>query len=290
MQQVRGNLADSYGPLLYAATLNGTEMLSYPTHKLVGTLSPPDELGSGCVDSTNGNVLFVVGHLLLEYTFGQSQPTEEIHLSASASAETCAVDPLTGDLAVVFLYNGGSGYVGIFTNLSGEPSTYTVPGMGYYAYCGYDNKGDLFVDGQTQGTSNETLLGELTSGSQSFNTVALPEQVRANLGGSVQWDGTSITVQGDDPLEIYRLAIHRSKAKLVGKVTLRTGSQFAADAPAMIQGNTVTMPLASGYLGEAPDELGFWKYPKGGDPEHIWGRPIFKRGHVYQAFVNAGPQ
>lgn len=62
---------------------------------------------------------------------------------------SCAVDPNTGDLAVVNVLTTGSeaGNLEIYKNASGTPTALTCAGDVRYFFAGFDGKGDLMVAG-----------------------------------------------------------------------------------------------------------------------------------------------
>lgn len=165
-------------------------------------------------------------------------------LSDSYEVLSCAIDPKSGDLADI----DKGGFVNVYTRAQGTPKSYST-GFNPF-FCGYDDKGNLFVDG-TLGSS--IVLGELPKGGDSFKQITIP-QLNGNPG-AVQYDGTYLTVS--DTTTIHRFEITGSVATEKGKVALDAcqacwqtwigkGVVFAPD----LTGNTA-------YV---------FKYPEGGKP------------------------
>jgi hypothetical protein len=105
-----------------------------------------------------------------EFAVGGTGPIKTLSESAGEPAG-CAMDPSTGNLAVSLL---GAGDVVIFTDHAGT-GTVVADGMDSTYYDGYDNKGDLFVDGITE--SDTYGVVEMASGSSSFSPVTLSNAI-----------------------------------------------------------------------------------------------------------------
>jgi hypothetical protein len=245
--------------LIYAtAGCLGTCVFSYPGGKLVGTL----DVGFGgsyatsgdCTDA-NGNVFISNNQNIFEYAHGGAAPIATLDLPGS-NAIGCSVDPTTGNLAVVF--SGSGKNVAIFPDAMGTPALYDsdIDSM----YCGYDNAGNLFVDGL--GSENAPSLAELPSGSSEFSAISVSQSV--GLPGQIQWDGRYITYQDleHENIAVSRLDISGSNATIVSKATFdikKTAMQ------SWIYGNKIFIPYADTRIGRQ-SRVGVWKYPKGGRP------------------------
>jgi len=85
----------------------------------------------------------------------------------------CSFDPSTGNLAVAnySTYLGGSspGNVAVYPSARGDPTDYTDDELWRYFNCGYDNKGDLFLDGLDD--TQHSVFAELPKGSGTFEPV-----------------------------------------------------------------------------------------------------------------------
>jgi hypothetical protein len=177
----------------------------------------------------------------------------------------CAVNPLTGDLAVA---NGGTHPgVAVFAAGSSEAVYYSVPGIASALFCGYDTSGDLFVDGSRSGTGTGFAFAELLAGGSAFRTIKQNKKIQR--AGAVQWDGHYITV-ADAAVKkaaIYQLTISGKKATVVGSVHLN--AQFIAQT--LILESSVVGPYAL-HKGNVYSVVS-WRYPQGGKPKTLFKRP-----------------
>ena len=149
--------------------------------------------GQGCT-----NVLYGYGKKIMWNIGGPTQVTEYKvpdtpikTLSFPYSFPTSCAMNTSGDLAVGVFYESGpgGGDVVIFKNATGTGAVYSTPLDAEY-FDGYDNKGNLFADGFT--SSGNFGLVELPKGSSTFETITTSNTVQ--FPGSVQWDGTYLTV------------------------------------------------------------------------------------------------
>jgi hypothetical protein len=254
--------------LLYVTSfLNDTVYVySYPTGALVGTLTGFNWPLGECVDG-KGDV-FIVNQQssnIIEYAHGGTTPIQTLS-DTSYSPDGCSVDPLSGNLAVANAQGPGSrlfGNVAIFQNAAGNPTYYSDPNIYWYYFCGYDNNGNLFVDGNNE--SSPIPFAELPKGSSTFTDVALSKDIAH--AGAIQWDGKHLAVGygGIDHNEIYQVSISGSSGTVVGttelniprKAAITNGAQF------WVQGNVVIVPLE--VKGDRHNRVGLWSYPAGGN-------------------------
>jgi hypothetical protein len=235
----------------------GTCVLSYPGGKLVGALDAGDgyENSGDCADS-DGNVFIANDDDVLEFAHGGTKPIATLDLPGS-NAIGCSVDPTTGNLAVVF---GGSGKnVAIFPDARGTPALYDSEIDS--SYCGYDNSGNLFVDGL--GNENAFSIAELTNGGSGFSPISVSQSV--GWPGQLQWDGSYITYEGlsNSNVSISRLQISGSVATIVST------TDFDIRKNAMqswIYGSKIFIPYNNNAQAGHQKKVGVWKYPKGGKP------------------------
>jgi hypothetical protein len=178
--------------LLYISNLNGENVLvySYPQHKLVGTLTGFDQPDGVCSDK-KGDVWIVnngTAKDVVEYGHGGTKPIATLNESAELLVG-CSVDPTTGNLAVTnaSTYLDGRGSVAIFTHAKGTPTLYTDPKMYYVYFCGYDDKGNLYIDGFPYG-SYGFRFAELPKGKKTFTNITLTGGT-IKYAGNVRWDG-----------------------------------------------------------------------------------------------------
>ncbi|HEX3458937.1 MAG TPA: hypothetical protein VHR97_13390 [Candidatus Baltobacteraceae bacterium] len=214
--------------------------------------------GQGCT-----NVLYGYGKKIMWNVGGPTQITEYKvpdtpikTLSVNYSfPSSCAMNN-QGDLAVGILYGhsyGPGGQVLIFKNGSGSPTVYTTP-LDEEFFNGYDNKGNLFADGFTGDRSGFALV-ELPKGSNKFQTITTSNTVQ--FPGSVQWDGTYLTVFDQITNQFYQYTVSGSTALLKNTIQL-TGSSDCAQT-------WIVKGLV--YCGDAGNNNGeVFKYPAGGSP------------------------
>jgi hypothetical protein len=167
---------------------------------------------------------------------------------------SCAMNS-SGDLAVgVLLGNssGPGGQVVIFKNATGSGKVYNTPLNKEY-FNGYDPSGNLFADGL--GSSYNFALVELPKGSSKFVTIKTSNAPK--FPGSVQWDGTYLTVFDQTTSETYRYTVSGTTA------TLKNTVQFNG------AGDCAQTWIVKGllYCGDAGNDGGeVFKYPTGGSP------------------------
>jgi len=128
---------------------------------------------------------------------------------------SCAMNA-SGDLAVGILLGnsyGSGGQVVIFKNASGSGKVYNTPLAKEY-FDGYDPSGNLFADGFGSG-SNFTLV-ELPAGTSTFVTIKTSNS--PEFPGSVQWDGTYLTVFDQVASETYQYTVSGTTATLKNTV------------------------------------------------------------------------
>jgi hypothetical protein len=162
---------------------------------------------------------------------------------------SCAMDT-NGDLAVGNLSDGD---IVIFKNASGSGTEMTTPLSTEY-FDGYDNNGNLFFDG-FNGSSDSFELVELPKGSSTFQPITTSNSV--SFPGSVQWDGTYLTVFDQRANAMYQYTVSGTKATLKGTVSL----SGANDCAQTWIGTGVVYCADSGYGDGA-----VFKYPAGGEP------------------------
>jgi hypothetical protein len=213
--------------------------------------------GQGCT-----NVLYGYGKKTFWNVGGPTQITEYRvvkkpikTLSVSfVFPSSCAMDT-SGDLAVGILYANSSfsagGQVVIFKPGSSQGTVYNTP-LDEEFFDGYDNKGNLFADGFTGDRSGFALV-ELPVGSSKFKTITTSNSVQ--FPGSVQWDGTYVTVFDQLANAMYQYTVSGTKATLKGTVSF-TGAGDCAQTWNV--GSIV-------YCGDASNDDGeVFKYPAGG--------------------------
>jgi hypothetical protein len=118
---------------------------------------------------------------------------------------------------------------------------------------GYDPSGDLFADGFA--SSSNFALVELPKGSSKFVTIKTSNS--PEFPGSVQWDGTYLTVFDQFTSETYQYSVSGTNATLKNTVQLSGAGDCA-------QTWIVKGLLYCGDAGNGDGEV--FKYPAGGSP------------------------
>ena len=254
--------------LLHASdSANGKVLvLTYPQGKIVGTLSGFQYPLGLCSDKA-GDV-FVVdaqAQAVVEYAHGGSAPIATLNDSGNYP-DGCSVDPTTGNLAV----SGGNASVGanvaIFANATGIPTTHTLQMSGgpTFAWCTYDDRGNLFLSSSPLGFT----LFELAGGSDSFAEISFDKKISG--GPNIQWDGKYLAI-GDPygsnhtlkPATVYRVRVSGSTATVVKTIELKASKGAKNRNPGggvqfWIQGSIIVNPVTPNA------NLGLWPYPSGG--------------------------
>jgi hypothetical protein len=254
------------GDLIYVAAQVNSYVISYRTGKLLGTI---DGGAEGACSDSEGNVFLTGGAGVLEYRHGGTTPVATLNLPGNdPESGGCASDPVSGNLAVTFSTFGSGGSdenVAIFPDGQGTPTVYQ---SGIDAgFCGYDNQGNLFVDGYGGALID---LAELPSGSGSFEIISINQSIGGNPW-SIQWDGKYMTVEGisEKSVQLSRLQISGTTATIVSTTKFsRTMSKARAS---WITGSTVLVPFGNIH------GIGFWKYPNGGKAERVFSKKVFGR-------------
>lgn len=246
------------GDLLYVTsqTNNVVYMFGYPRLRLAGLLGRYRwrQLIAPCSDA-KGNVFvpLLYQQKVLEFSHGGTKPIAVLKLPGSYPY-SCAFDPTTGNLAVAGGLYGTTIGVAIFAHEKGRPTTYNDPYVSNAPYCGYDDQGNLFLDGQ--GVSQNFGFSELPKGAKSFSGITVNQTI--TIAGTVQWDGKYVTVfqGGSGSGIIYRLQISGSSATVVGTTSLNGASGATGS---WIVGRQVVV------ADQPHDAVRLYPYPGGGN-------------------------
>jgi DNA-binding beta-propeller fold protein YncE len=236
-------------------------VFSYPKAKLVQTLTGFTDPAGECVDK-NGDV-FVANtgrNNIVEYAHGGTSPKATLD-DPGYFPVGCTVDPTTGNLAVTneSPSSSASGNVVVYLRAKGRPTgNYTDAAMPEPLLCGYDDAGNLFVDGDGQG--NAFAFAELRRGAKKLANVTLNQDI-ANPGG-VQWDGSHVAVGDQSTNTIYQFDVSGKRGRVAGSTQLGGATQVFQF---WIAGARVIGADAYGA------DVGIWKYPAGGPAVKIIG-------------------
>jgi hypothetical protein len=251
--------------LLYTSdgVYNEVNVYSYPGAKPVGTLTGFQFPGRMCPDK-DGNVWIpnFYGTTIVEYAHGGMSPIATLAVH-NISPIACAVDPTSGDLAVGGYPPQGSNErarVFVFASAAGIPKVYKV-NLGTSSFCGYDNKGNLFVDGYGPNGSTFSGVVELEKGAQKFRGVLFEGQSSPPSfePKPVQWDGRYLVFGG--PLWVTRYTLSNFTAVPEGRTNF---SDLHELANAWIQGSKIIVVNRGGDGSEPPVQID--RYPAGGNP------------------------
>lgn len=271
--------------LLYVADFSEVTVYSYPQGKLEGALKGFDSAVGECVDK-EGNV-FVTNQRparIFEYAHGQRKRIATLKVPVGRGGPGlpvgCSIDPTTGDLAVT----GFSTEVKIFKNARGKPSLFNDPNFYFLQYCGYDDKGNLFIAGWRT-SKGKPGFAELAKSSKKVTNITLNASIYRDAG--VQWDGKHVAVFGYYPNSstgqpvIYRFAISGDQGTQVGMTTL--GSPAYLIFQFFIVGGTIIAPNWYGQTDGSYNVL-FYNYPAGGPPVTTLTNSVYSpRGVVLSA-------
>jgi len=195
---------------------------AYRSSKLVGTIARIGDTHYECSDK-QGNVFVSVDQFasntgIYEYAHGGTNP---INYFSVPEAFACAVDPITGNLAVI---NGGP-TIYIFPNASGSPEVYTASNIYYTRGIAYDGSSNLFINGSD--IKGHFALVELPAGGNDFESITIAGSEGGNALNPLAWDGQYLalgsyqsTKKIHDQEVVLRLAISGSSAEIVGNTPL----------------------------------------------------------------------
>ncbi len=263
--------------LLYLADSGGNGVVfvySFPGLSLVGELQNGNQPFGECVDAS-GNMYIVDETEVVEYAHGGTEPIRAIPNPGSIYSylRSCAIDPSTGDLAVVAqgYYAGvvgqgsNSSVVFVYPRGSGTPTEYSnvFPEAGY---CGYDDHGHLFVVGSKYYYSAATVLEELRRRRQGFSQIEFRgDAFVVDSSAGVQWNHGKLALVGyrNHIPRILRFELrgrHHDHAVAVGHTVLSGVTRGGQLGQFWIQGNRIVVPRA--YPGYDGDFFVF-RYPSG---------------------------
>lgn len=246
--------------LLYVADLSRVRVFSYPAGRDKGMLMGFYFATGACVDQSGNVYLTDQGqHAVFEYAHGGTKRLRTLH---PGLAFGCSVDPTTGNLAVADGATGPTGRdtagnLAIYTGARGRPKYYRDPAFHFYFFCGYDSRGNLFIDGDATAEPYSVVFAELPRGGSKLETITLNHSL--GYAGGVQWDGTHVAITDPHSNATYEFAINGSHGALVGTTPLN-GTKFIIQP--WIQGQKIIVPNALIPGGN----VSIYNYPAGGTP------------------------
>jgi hypothetical protein len=261
--------------LLYVTNYTMVDVFSYPQGELEGELTGFSSASGSCTDSkANVYIADYNENTIVEYAHGGTQPIRTLRVPGSGPS-SCAVDPGSGDLAVTVAgtVTGVGADLAIYRKAKGRPKIYADPAISGYAYCAYDNAGNLFVDGTpASGYGYDFELAELPRQAKSLEAVNLEGGV--SWEGGLQWDGQYLVVGQPVRPEIQHYSISGGYGTLVG-TTVLTG---AYDARQFILAGKKAIVVNLYYVHQyvAMWDLLVFNYPGGNETQEILdsGTPV----------------
>ncbi len=237
--------------LLYVSDLgtNAVDALSYPKGTLVGKLTGFGSVVGLCADKAGE--LFVVDEAGPVQVFAHGGTAPIRKLATVGASDGCAVDPLTGDLALTQLSSYQYGPFAVYRKAKGKPTHYKDKDVDASWFCSYDGSGNLF--GVVWDRESKITLAELPKGGKTIKLFKLSESFDpTGIPSAIQWDGKYFAVGNRGAGLIYRLT---KTGGLAQTVKLKGGDDLLQF---WLQGSTLVGP----NFGSA--SVGLWHYPNGG--------------------------
>jgi hypothetical protein len=245
------------GDLAYVGgSYGGVSAFTYPGFKYVYSIAGVSAQGLCAAKTGDWWAVESGADEVSEYAHGGTTPLKTLSVPGG-EAEGCAVEPTTGTLAVTIL---GSGDVVVFTGGYGRGTT-IADGLDSSYFDGYDDKGDLFVDGIT--SSDTYGVVELPKGGSTFESIALSRSLE--FPGGIQWYDKYLAVGDQEAHVIYHFAIHGTNAKEIGATELGGSSdvvQFYIQKPYVVGADFPN------------EDVDLWDYPAGGSPVKVFTGPF----------------
>lgn len=224
-------------------------ILSYPQGVPVGAISGFVEPEGECVDAA-GDVFITDSQTatISVFAHGGVVPIRTLAYP-HAQPYDCSIDPATGNLAVTnrLFSRKPHSAVAIYTAGQGLPTTYAHAAF-QTLYCGYDNEGNLYLDG----SDHRTEVAELPHGGSTIVNVQLDQPIARQ--GSIQWDGQYVVLASLNPPVAYRVAFSGRSGTIVGSTSLDGTIGLNR---VWIEGDKI---LGAGTY------VYTWPYPAGGSP------------------------
>jgi hypothetical protein len=284
--------------LLYTSNAFNNEVdvygVSGKNNNLLGQLTGFNEPYGECADkSSNVYVTNYLAQSVVEYAHGGTSPINTLS-DSYGNPVGCAVSPKTGDLAVINLLGGASGYgsLVIYAGTTGNGTMYSVGAAALAWPPVYDKSGDLFFETEND-TTHQTYLLEFPNNSSAVETISLPASVTIYSPSGTTWDGKHVGVsdeeyEGGNTEGIYRVSISGSAATVVGQADYTDDcfdNSTLVVQPIVYKGMMIGGNFACYY--DSLYEVDFWSYKKGGNPVRYingsatlntsWGQTISKR-------------
>jgi hypothetical protein len=261
------------GPLLSVAHRTGhgghsesvVSIISLPQDKVLARVTGYGYISGVCSDASGNLWVPNLRHgrwHVDKFARGGSKEIEQ--LPARSSLGACAVDPTSGNLAVMGADVDGANKVLIWSGAhSGKPAKYSLPFCPVSA--AYDDADNLFITGWACGSTFNAYFGELAKGSAHVTLIKLDK--RTGPFGGVQWDGSYVVVAVAVSYRrahrlLYRVQVSGTAGKVVGTVKPQGFYVCCFGTPSgLFVLNDGTIIGMGGKHGEG---IWTWPYPAGG--------------------------
>lgn len=256
-------------PLIYASdAASGTvDVYNYKRpKKLLGQITGFQLPFGECSDAL-GHV-FVTDYDaadIVEFDHGSTTPVKTLS-DSWGSPIGCSVDPTTGNLAISNYSNPGN----VSVYVKGSWLHWYITYWQKYWSPGYDNQGNLFVQGlYDDGTPR---FDELPAGGTYFSDISLDFTI--NNPGSVMFDGTYMALTDQEyggrqsQAGIYRVSISGSTGTAVSSIELTDTCSPSGPFTVMYQPWIYKGNVVSGNL-YCPSRFGYWSLADGGSPAKV---------------------
>jgi hypothetical protein len=257
------------------------EVYDYKTGVMEGTLTNVDLPFGQCVDKAGNVYIALFGDsLVVEYAHGGSSQIKTL-VDYYGTPIGCSVDPTTGNLAVSNYANqNGHASVLVYPAASGTATSYTSTKFPYWWPPAYDNKGNLYIEGETaSGTYGAAVLSK---GDSRLKTLSLPYTIHFSAGAV--WDGKYVGLTDQEfngnYTTIYQTRFSGTTGTEVGSTGLAdTCDGYGSGASGVdviepyIAINTANKRRKTVIGGNVwcRARFDFWKYPAGGNPAKALG-------------------
>jgi hypothetical protein len=253
--------------LLYVSEDEDVHVYDYATDKQVAELDYFTHAAGSCTDAKGDVFVTNDGAAdVLEFAHGKSAPIKTL-IDPSPYPTDCAVDPSTGNLAVVNQYGESEytpGNVAIYSGAKGKPKTYKMAGFSMYLSGAYDARGDLLV---SDVESSGVKFAMLPHGGSKFEAITLPHSGQWTGPGFVRWDGTYFDVEftiGETSIFVW-YTIKGSKGTQEGYTSTEESGEVGGPFWLGRIGGPKSVKRANQLVVGTYDGVTGWDYPRGGD-------------------------
>jgi hypothetical protein len=254
--------------LLYVSSYSSVLVYDYGTDTEVGKLGGFSHAAGECTDALGDVYVTNWGAAdVIEFAHGGSKPIKTL-IDPSPYAIDCAVDPSTGNLAVINQYGQteySAGNVAIYADAKGKPKTYKISGFTTYVSGGYDAGGDLLVSDSAASSADFAMLAH---GSGSFKAVTMQRRSGFTLPGYIRWDGEYFVVEfvpyRADVAIFEWYTIKNFKGTEEGYMS--TEASVYGGGPFWVGrvGGNKSVKRANQLAADIEGEVFGWNYPRGG--------------------------